>query len=207
MRFNKLMMTFVALFFMLQIALADENDYGIVKAWFNGKNATVETVEGINLKVGEPSEVKIEVTSKINGHVIVALTETGVTKAYDVSNGPSKQDERIDNLNIESGWSKTFTWTLIPNGAWKNGKAPINIFIKFYDTKTKKEKTIQFTIADPYILDEQYPGSSPAQTTGAAPPSPIDTSSKPQQTPFLTAVGALLAVMLGVWMWKRGKKV
>jgi sarcinarray family protein len=197
MRFNRLIMTFAALFFMLQIALAEENDYGIVKAWFNGKNATVETVEGINLKVGEPSEVKIEVTSKINGHVIVALTETGVTKAYDVSSGPSKQDERIDNLNIESGWSKTFTWTLTPNGAWKNGEAPINIFIKFYDTKTKKEKIIQFTIANPYILDEQY--SSSTQTTGSAQPSPTGISSEQQQTPFLSALVALV-VILGVWM-------
>jgi sarcinarray family protein len=202
MRYKILILGFAALFLILQTAIADENDYGIVKAWFNGRNATIDTVEGIKLKVGEPSEVKIEVTSKINGHVIVALTETGVTNAYDVSSGPSKQDERIDNLNIESGWSKTFTWTIVPNGAWKNGTAPINIFVKFYDTKTKKEKIVQFTIARPVILDEQYSGSTPAHTTGAAQPSPTGTSSEPQQTPFLTAAGAI-AVMLGVWMWEK----
>ncbi|MBU4075793.1 MAG: sarcinarray family MAST domain-containing protein [Euryarchaeota archaeon] len=205
MKIRILILTFAVLFSISQIALAEENDYGTVNAWFNGKNATIETVEGIKLRIGEPSDVKIEVTSKISGHVIVALTETGGTKAYDVSSGPSKQDERIDNLNIESGWSKTYTWTVIPNGAWKNGNAPINIFIKFYDTKTKKEKIIQFTIVNPYILDEQYPGSSPAQTTGAAQPSPTGTSSEPQQAPFLEAAGAI-AVMLGVWMWKRGSR-
>ena len=41
--------------------------------------------------------------------------------------GQVNMDERIDNLNIESGWSKTYTWTITPNGAWKNGNAPINI--------------------------------------------------------------------------------
>jgi len=55
------------------------------------------------------------------------------------------------------------------------------------------------------IKYEQYPGSSPAQTTGAAQLSPTGSSSGQQQAPFLTAAGAI-AVMLGVWMWKRGKK-
>src|SRR5574340_344405 len=119
----------------LQIASAEENEYGIVKAWFNGENATVETIGGVQLKIGEPVEIKVEVISKINGHVFIVLTEPGVTKSFDVLNGPSKEDERIDNLKIESGWSKTYTWKLVSNGAWKNGNAPLNIVVNFYNLK------------------------------------------------------------------------
>ena len=182
------------------IAWAAENEYGIVNAWFNEKNATVE---GFSMKIGEPAEIKIEVISKINGDVLLTLREPGATKAFNVVSGPSKLDGRIDNLKIESGWSKTYTWIVTPNGAWKNGNAPINIVVEFY--KGMNDKIIQFSIANPFILDEQYSGATPAQTTGAAQPSPTGTSSEPQQAPFLEAAGAI-AVMLGVWMWKRGSR-
>jgi sarcinarray family protein len=197
----KLGLFIIVLLLSIQTSFAAENEYGIVNAWFNEKNATVE---GFSMKIGEPAEIKVEVTSKINGNVYVELNEPGITKSYNVVNGPSKFDESIDNLKIESGWSKTFTWTVAPNGAWKNGNAPINIFVEF--SKIKTDKKIQFTIANPYILDEQYSGSIPARTTGAAQPSTTGTSSEPQQVPFLSAAGAL-AVMLGIWMWKHGKKV
>ncbi len=200
MKIGMFTLVLMVLFLNLQVADAEENEYGIVKAWFNGKNATVETVEGVKLKVGEPIEVKVEVISKINGNVYLIIKEPGVTKAFNVLSGPSKLDERIDNLKIESGWSKTYTWTLAPNGAWKNGNAPINIFVEF--SKIKTDKKIQFTIANPFILDEQYPGSTPSRTTGATQPSPTGTSSEPQQSPFLEAAGAL-AVMLAVWILKR----
>ena len=154
------------------------------------------------MKIGEPAEIKVEVISKINGDVLLTLREPGATKAFDVVSGPSKLDGRIDNLKIDSGWSKNFTWVVTPNGAWKNGNAPINIVVEFY--KGMNDKIIQFSIANPYILDEQYPGSSPAQTTGALQPTGTS-SSTPQQAPFLEAAGAIV-VMLGVWMWKRGKK-
>ncbi len=183
----------------MQTSFAAENEYGIVNAWFNEKNATVE---GFSMKIGEPAEIKVEVTSKIDGNVYIELNEPGITKSYNVVNGPSKFDESIDNLKIESGWSKTFTWIVAPNGAWKNGNAPINIFVEF--SKIKTDKKIQFTIANPYILDVQYSGSTPARTTGAAQPSPTGTSSETQHAPFLTAGGAL-AVVIGVWMWRRKK--
>ena len=189
-----------ALLLNTNIAFAAENEYGIVNAWFNGKNATVE---GFSMKISEPAEIKIEVISKINCDVLLTLREPGTTKAFDVVSGPSKLDGRIDNLKVDSGWSKTYTWVVTPNGAWKNGNAPINIVVEFY--KGMNDKIIQFTIANPYILDEQYPDSTPVQTTGAAQPSPTGTTSEPKPAPFLPAIGAI-AVILGVWMWKRGKK-
>jgi len=184
-------------------AVPTENEYGNVKAWFNGQEATVKNVK---LKIGEPSEIKVIVNSNISGHVIIKLSNPLVTEPYEVIEGINfgKSD---DNLHILSGWSKTITWKIKPNGAWKNGNAPINIFVQFTkieNGKIKGDKKIEFTVADPYILDEQYPGSSPALTTGAA--QPTGASSEPQQAPFMGAAG-MLGVILGVWMWKRGKKV
>lgn len=193
----KLIFVFLALFLNSLAVSAAENEYGIVNAWFNEKNATVE---GFSMKVGEPAEIKVEVISKINGNVYVEINEPGTTKSYNVVNGPSKFDEYINNYDVNSTWSKTYIWTIAPNGAWKNGNAPINLMVSF--SKNGRQKPIQFTIANPYILDEQYPGSTPAQTT--AQPSP--TSSEPQQTPFLSAGGALAVVALCVWMMRRGNK-
>ena len=184
--------------FSLQIIAAEENEYGIVEAWFNDKNATVETVGGVKLKIGEPADIKITIKSKINGHVFIKLSEPGITKAYDVLSGPSKQDERIDNLNIISGWSNTYAWRIVPNGAWKNGNAPINIFVQFFNMKTKDSKMIEFTIANPYILDEQFTGATQTpRPTGTTPG-----TTTPKAAPFPSAIG-VIAMLLVVWMWKR----
>ncbi len=187
---------FLTLLVSTQTSYAAENEYGIVKAWFNEKNATVE---GLNMKIGEPGEIKIEVVSKIDGDAIIQLYEPGVTKAFKVINGPSEIEKRIDNLNIESGWTKTYTWTIAPNGAWKNGNAPINVFVQFY--KGMKDKKMDFTIANPYILDEQFTG---AVSTPKSTPSPtVITSPTPAKAspfpPFLVAVGVLLLA----WRWRR----
>lgn len=189
----KLKLFYFILIFLIwdsQIVAGAENEYGIVKAWFNGKNATVNDIQ---LKIGEPSEVKIEVSSKINGNVYVKLIEPGNTKAFDILNGPSKEDEWIDNLKIENGWSKIYTWTIAPNGAWKNGNAPINIFVEF--SKIKDDKKIQFSIANPYILDEQYTG---AATTTTEAPKIKETGAPAKAAPFLSMMFAF-AVLLLAW--------
>jgi sarcinarray family protein len=196
MNLKLLIFLFIALFLNSQVVSAAENDYGIVNAWFNDKNATVE---GFSMKIGEPATIKVTITSKINGNVHVKLIEPGVTKAFEVLSGQSKQDERIDNMGISEGWSKTFIWEVKPNGVWKNGNAPINIFVSFYNSNKQVQKPLEFTIANPYILDEHYSGSTPAWTTGAAQPTPNGTSPAQQKAPFLSALVAFV-VILGVWM-------
>jgi sarcinarray family protein len=192
MRFKISILILALLFLNFQVASGAENKYGVVRAWFNGENATVNDVQ---MKIGELAEIKVEIISKINGHVSLKLNEPGVTIAYDVLSGPSKIDEKISNLNIESEWSKTYTWSIAPNGAWKNGNAPINIIVQFHNLKTKNDEIIQFTIANPYILDEQYTGaaSKPKATstsTGTLQSTPV------KETPFLPAIFAVSALIL-----------
>jgi sarcinarray family protein len=197
MNYGFLIFIFIVIFFNLQPTLGAENEYGIAKAWFNGENATVN---GVKLKMDQPFEVKVKVFLKIDGDVSLKLYEPGVTRAYKIINGPSDIEKWIDNLNLESGWSRTYTWTVAPNGAWKNGNAPINVFVQF--NKGMINKQIDFTIANPYILDEQYTGAASAPkltstSTGTLQSTPV------KETPFLSAIITVSALILA-WRWRRG---
>jgi sarcinarray family protein len=175
---------------------AAENEYGIVVAWFNEEPATAE---GITLKINEPFTVKATVESKIDGYVFVKLSEPGVTNAYEVIEGSSEINEFIDNMNIESGWKTTYIWKLKPNGDWTNGNAPINLFVQFNQAHDDVQK-IQFTIANPYILDEQYSGPAPTRT--AADPSSTDQPPS-QGSPGFGVLGALPGIALVVMARRR----
>jgi sarcinarray family protein len=175
---------------------AAENEYGIVVAWFNEEPATAE---GITLKINEPFTVKATVESKIDGYVFVKLSEPGVTNAYEVIEGSSEINEFIDNMNIESGWKTTYIWKLKPNGDWTNGNAPINLFVQFNQAHDDVQK-IQFTIANPYILDEQYLGPAPTRT--AADPSSTDQPPS-QGSPGFGVMGALPGIALVVMARRR----
>jgi sarcinarray family protein len=178
----------------IQNAMAEPvtNEYGVVNAWFDHQEATVENVK---LKVNEPVEIKVIVTSKINGHVNIILTTPLVTEAYEVITGPSQIDKRIDVLNVEQGWTETYSWIITPSGEWTNGNAPINIFVQFHKG-INDDKYAEFTIANPYILDEHYSG--PTRT--AAPSSTDQPSSK--ESPGFGVLAALVGTAL-VIMWRR----
>jgi len=99
-------------------------------------------------------------------------------------------------MNIESGWKTTYIWKLKPNGDWTNGNAPINLFVEFsksYDD----DRMIDFTIANPHILDEHYSGFNiiPIRTTSD--PSSTDQSPSQGSSGFGVA-GALLGIALVV---------
>ncbi|MDW7777131.1 MAG: sarcinarray family MAST domain-containing protein [Methanosarcinales archaeon] len=171
---------------------AAENEFGTVSAYFNEESATVE---GIVLKINEPFTVKATIESKIDGNIYVRLSEPGVTNAYEVIEGPSEIDEFIDNLKIESGWKNTYIWKLKPNGDWTNGNAPLNLLVQFNQAHDDIRK-IQFTIANPYILDEHYSGPTPTQT--ATDPSSTDQPPGSNGLPGFGVVGAVIVIMLAV---------
>ena len=167
-----------------------ENDFGVINAWYNDQEATVENVQ---LKIGEPAEITVSINSKIDCNVYVELTNPLVTVPYEVVKGPSEIDESIDNYGVKAGWEKKYIWTIIPNGDWTQGTAPINIFVQFSDRGDYRIE--EFTIANPYILDEQY--SSLASTRTATAPSSTDQPPS-QGSPGFGVVGALLGMLLAV---------
>ena len=171
---------------------AAENEYGRVSAWFNDETATVE---GIILKINEQFEVKVEVESYIDGNVYVKLYEPGVTTAFEIIDGPSEIDEWNDNYEINPGWKKTYNWIIIPNGDWTNGNAPINILVSF--SKEGTQNPIDFTIANPQILDEQYSGFNIFPTRTTTDPSSTN-QSQSQGSPGFGVAGAMLGILLAV---------
>jgi sarcinarray family protein len=182
----------------IQICTAGENEYGIVKAWCDNQPATVE---GVKLKINEPVEIKVEVTSKVDASFIaVILREPGVTKSFDVISGPSDFGEYISEDDIQSGWLKTYTWTICPNGNWTDGNAPINIFVQF-SKEIDDVLFIQYSIANPHILDEQYSSSNPSHTTTT---SSSTNQSQSNSSPSFGIIAALLSVALVV-MWRQRK--
>ena len=183
----------------IQSCTAGENEYGIVKSWYDNQPATVE---GAKLKINEPVEIKVEVTSKVDAFFIgIELSEPGVTKSYDVISGPSDFGEYISEYDIKSGWVKAYTWTICPNGNWIDGNAPINIFVQF-SKEINDDRIIQYSIANPHIFNEQYSGSSPSHTT--TDPSSTD-ESQSNSSPSLGIIAALLSVALVV-VWRNKKK-
>ena len=192
---NIVRIVLIASFLLILISncTAAENDFGIVYAWSNDEPATVE---GMVLKINEPFTVKVTIESKIDGKIGVQLYEPGVTNAYEVVEGPSEIDEFIKNLNVESGWKTTYIWKVKPNGDWTNGNAPINLFVQFNQAYDENRK-IDFTIANPQILDEQYSGFNifPTRTTT----DPSSTNQSPSQgSPGFGVAGALLGILLAV---------
>ena len=185
----RFIISMVLLCLVIQIAGASENDYGIVKAWCNNEPATVD---GLKLKIGEPTIIKVEVTSKINGFLDLIIEEPGVTNSFDVISGPSDFDEIISEYDVKPEWTKEYIWTISPNGRWTDGNAPINLYVQFNQDIDEVER-VQFTIANPYILDEQYSG--PTRT--AIDPSSTDETPS-QGSPGFGVVGALMGIMLAV---------
>ncbi len=173
------------------LAEPEENEYGIVNAWYNGEEATVK---GVQLKIGEPAEIKVEVSSKIDGHVIVKIVNPLKTESYEVVSGPSLIDESIDNLFIKSGWNETYIWIIKPTGKWTNGNAPINLFVQFNEAYDEYE-IVKFTIANPHILDEQFSGFKSTPTRTASDPSSTDHPPS-QGSPGFGVAGALLGIVL-----------
>ncbi|MCD4765053.1 MAG: sarcinarray family MAST domain-containing protein [Methanosarcinales archaeon] len=187
----KIVFTASILLICISNCTAAENEFGIVSAWSNDEPATVE---GMILKINEPFTVKATVESKIDANIYVRLYEPGVTNAYEVVEGPSEIDEFIDNMKIESGWKTTYIWKLKPNGDWTNGNAPINLFVQF-DRSFDDIRKIQFTIANPHILDEQYSSFNIFPTRTATDPSSTDQPPS-QGSPGFGVAGALLGIAL-----------
>ena len=198
---NIVRIVLIASFLLISISNcnAAENEFGIVFAWSNDEPATVE---GMILKINEPFTVKATIESKIDGNIYVQLYEPGVTNAYTVVEGPSEIDGAIKNRNIESGWKTTYVWKLKPNGDWTNGNAPINIFVQFnkdYDDV----RMIDFTIANPQILDEKYSGFNIIPTRTTTDPSSTN-QSQSQGSPGFGVAGALLGILLAV-LYRAGR--
>ncbi len=154
--------TIFLLAFFVYPLYAWECDYGTVKAWVKLPNETEwreAIVRGVTLKVHEPFKVKVQVATKTKCHVDIELYDPGVTKVFEVVEGPSRNGEMIYNTNVPANWSKTYEWTVRPTGEWTEGWAPWNVEVFFMRTQDDGKK-IDRTIIHAYISPEEWKGES-----------------------------------------------
>ena len=192
---NRLLFSLIIICILIQNCGAAENNFGIVKAWCNQEPATVNNLK---VKINEPITIKIEINSKIDGFIDVILEEPGTTKSYDVISGPTDFDDYI-SYDVTHGWSKEETWIITPNGKWTNGNTPINLYVQFNQAIDEVEQ-VQITIANPYILDEQYSGSTPKPTHD---PKSTDQPPSSEGLPGFGVMVALMGVAALVLITKR----
>ena len=172
------------------LAEPEENDFGIVNAWYNGQEATVKN---IYLDVNEQAELKVEIIPKKDCDIYVKISNPMVTEAYRIKSGPSEYDSYFSKKNVKAHENLTFFWIIEPTGDWTNGNAPINVRVSFAERDI--QMPIEFTIANPHILDEHYSGPASTRTTT----DPSSTDQPPSQgSPGFGVAGALLGIALVV---------
>jgi len=150
---------------------AGECEYGTVQAWARTlnddgswgewQNATVHA----NLKVHEPFQVKVKVTTKVDiPWLDIWLERAGTTKAYEVTEGPTNNirgggvhGNTVSLDNVPAGWSGNYEWILRPTGNWTEGMAVLNVGSSF--STMEDDKFVDFTIIAAYIENEEWSGN------------------------------------------------
>ena len=181
-------------------AKAWECEYGTVNAWVKLSDDTQwreAMVDGVTLKIHEPFKVKVQVTTKTECHVDISLYVPGVTKVFEVVEGPSKIGfgEDIGEYDIPANWSKTYEWTVRPTGEWTEGWAPLNTNIQFTTSNIGDYKIIDKTIIHAYISPEEWKESENTN----------EGSQGSHGTPGFEFVTLSLAIMLYIWRRKKGE--
>jgi len=136
---------------------AGECEYGTAYAWVktegnDWRNATVHET----LKVHEPFEVKVKVTTKVNCPWF-SIKIYGYGNAYEVQSGPSKIGEWLDEDDLVAGTERTYQWTVRPTGKFTDGEAPLNVRAQF--STMEDDKFVDFTIIAAYISSEEWEGN------------------------------------------------
>lgn len=124
-----------------------------IKAYFNGQEATVE---GVILKVNEPFDIDLNVTTEKDARVYILLKEPGGDHAYDRVGGEGKGN--FVNKTTRAGQTVNFHWVLAANDQWTGGNAPVNIYYQIHEEPfdPKRYTCGYFTVVYAYISPERY---------------------------------------------------
>ncbi len=137
---------------LLALCTGDASARHIIKAYFNGQEATVT---GVTLKVGEPFTVDLYVTPDRPTTVAALLREPGGGEdAYALVSG----DIKGVVTRKKGGPNDTvhFRWVLAPTEAWAGGTAPVNIQYDVWGETMKGDVQGYFTVVEAYISQEHY---------------------------------------------------
>jgi sarcinarray family protein len=150
------------LLIVLVLCAGDASARHVIKAYFNGQEATVA---GVKLKIGEPFTVDLYVTPDRYTTVATLLREPGGGEdAYALISG----DPKGIITRKKGGPNDTahFQWKLAPTEAWAGGTAPLNLQYDVWGETMDGDVQGYFTVVEAYVLPEQY---QPPQQAGIDP--------------------------------------
>lgn len=188
----------------LTISLATaSNPYGEVytyDVYFNDKLLPGTEIAKPLLKIGEPFNIKVNVTVYKEYKVSGQISEIG-SGDFEVIDGPSEMN-RYSSVNLKPNESHVFEWTVKPTEGWAGGSLPINFHYAFLE-KGNPEPILNsgFTVAYCTISNEYYEGETPTPEepqTSEAESSPTSAS-----TPAFSLIAAILAIVLVFFKFSR----
>jgi sarcinarray family protein len=153
-----------ALVIVLLLCAGDASARHVIKAYFNGQEATVA---GVKLKIGEPITVDLYVTPDRYTTVAVLLREPGGgEEAYALISG----DPKGTVTRKKGGPNDTvhFQWKLAPTDAWAGGTAPLNLQYDVWGETMDDDVQGYFTVFEAYISPERFQAPRQAGQSQAA---------------------------------------
>jgi sarcinarray family protein len=148
-------------------SFAAENEHGTVKAWIKLQDGEWQnaSVDDVTLKVFEPFNVKVTITTKVECDLYLDISGPGSTKTYETVEGPSEcgtadRAYYIDDYDCPIGWNKTYEWTVQPTGNWTEGTAPLNLYVGFDPPDIDDQTQIAIGLINAYIGPEEWEGST-----------------------------------------------
>ncbi|MDW5549878.1 sarcinarray family MAST domain-containing protein [Methanosarcina sp.] len=193
----------ISLLFLQSNATAT-SEFGKIDVYFNDQILPGKMIATPTLKIGEPFNVKVNVTvyqeCKVSGQI--SEIESG---NFEVVEGPSQMN-RYFSVELKPNESHIFEWTIKPTEGWAGGSLPINFRYSLLE-KGNPEPILNsgFTVAYCTISNEHYEGETPTseqpksenKSTQEQPSS--ENSSSPASSPafsLVTVISTLVLVFL-----------
>jgi len=192
----------------LQSSATAVSEYGNIDVYFNDQILPGDTVATPTIKIGEPFNIKVNLTVYQEYKVSGQISEIG-SGSFEVIEGPSEMNE-YSSVILKTNESHIFEWTVKPTEEWSGGSLPINFRYSLVE-KGNPEPVLNsgFTVAYCTISNERYEGEIPTseeQPVTEAKPSPTSSSgptSSSASTSAFTLVGSVSVLALAFCLLRR----
>lgn len=187
-------------FLLFQSSAAALSEYGKIEVYFNDQILPGETVATPTLRIGEPFNIKVNVTVYQECKVSGQISEIG-SGDFEVVEGPSKMN-RYSSVNLKPNESHVFEWIIKPTEEWAGGSVPINFHYSLLE-RGNSEPVLNsgFTVAYCTISNEYYKGETPTSKEQSV--SETESSPTTASAPAFTLIGALSVFALFFALFRR----
>jgi len=169
---------------MANAQIIDDNKYATARGWVrimeeNGWGEWQELkdppLEHFSLKIGQPIQIKIEVTPKQDSLIHILEDEPTKVFNFDILSlapfgdfkyniyGVERKNEDVRWENVSEGKTVGAVWTISPNSNWAGGTAAFMVTYQVNKPPPHNDAVLTgnfFTIIYPYIENEQWQGKS-----------------------------------------------